>query len=65
MNTVIAYLGNKKLVKYVVSYVFLGGVNILKPPNSVVSENLFMAILGHFPLEFVVKFGHKTPYDIS
>ena len=37
----------------------------LKPPNSMACGNFFLAIWDTFHWNFFVKFGLKTPYDIS
>ena len=38
---------------------------ILKPPNNLVIENFFLALWNTSHWNFFVKFGLKTPYDIS
>ena len=47
------------------SFVFRWFKFTLKPPNSMAPRNFFLAIWDTSHWNFFVKFGLKTPYDIS
>ena len=50
---------------FIVSSVFRWFKFTLKPPNSITHWNFFSAIWDTSHWNFFVKFGLKTPYDIS
>ena len=52
-------------VYYQITHIFRWFKFTLKPTNSMAHGNFFLAIWDTFHWNFFVKFGLKTPYDIS